>query len=617
MAQFCPLAVGGQGATHTATLALNVPGFRALIAGVTAIGRTVGAVVGAAALLGSRTALAADAGAGGAAARPLAVATRVPARPPGTGPAPMGGVFLGEGWGCAHGAAPGDDWQCWEAGPRPQAFRVPRLKGHALQVAPDHLCELQTPVLAFRCWQRPRAGDVGPHELPASWQWLNPHDVGWNDAYKRGDRIGRAAAIGGTFSCLQTTRDEGVFCLGDDRFGQLGSSSVPGPDARKDDPAFVKGLWPAMFLTAGTWHACALAAPYGMGRGANVTCWGRGDVGQLGGPAPDKCMVGGQPVACARTPVTGPAVPGMAVAKAGDMFTCVTTEGGIECWGACRDAFFGVPGSCPESLRRAWPTLGGPVPAPRAACSTKPVRVAGVEGFNPNFSVYPRGICVADSGRRRCIGGFAPDPRGVGVGAISYSPGSDASACGVRAGAVVCWGERYSPPGAQAETVPVAVAPAAPLGETAIATTGDAGAWAAGCLVRRGCAVALRAAPRCAAGIAARPADAILADASKLVGTTVHARGPLGLGVVSVTGVGCGPHQCCNTTTRSVAVGAGARQLPLGGLGCVGDDSASCCNAPAFGQTVVATGRLEADPDGVTRPGLSDYRLADVTLCTP
>jgi hypothetical protein len=584
---------------------------------MTLLSLRVRALVGVAVLLVSAAAVADDAGRPAAppAPAPFGAARRIPPRPPGTGPAAMGGVLLSEGWGCAHGAAPGDDWQCWEAGPHPQAFKVPWLKGGSFTVAPDRLCRLEAPELAFRCWQRPRPGDVSPRELPASWQWLNPHKVAWDDAYKRGDRVG-GAAVGGTFACLGTTRDHGVFCLGDDRFGQLGSSSVPGPDAGKNDPAFVKGLWPAQFLTAGTWHACALAAPYGMGQGAHVTCWGRGDAGQLGGPAPDKCTVDGQTVACARRPVTGPAVPGMSVVKAGDMFTCVTTIRGVECWGASRDAFFGVPGSCPESLRRAWPTLSGPVPAPRAACSATPVRIDAVKGFNPNFSVYPRGICFAEQGARRCIGGFAPEPSVGDVGGIVYSPGSDASACGVRAGAVVCWGERYSPAGAPAQTVTVALAPAAPLGETAVAANGDAKSWSDGCLIRRGCATALRAAPPCAPGTVARPADAIIADGSRLAGKVVTVRGSLGLGGETTTLVGCGPHQCCNSTSRAVVLGGGALLLPLAGLGCVGDDSASCCNAPAFGQTVVASGRLEADPDG-GGPETARYRLVDVTLCTP
>lgn len=525
----------------------------------------------------------------------------------------MDGVVLGEGWGCAHGALAGDVWQCWEAGPRPQAFTVPWLRG-GLRFAPDRICELATPELAFRCWQRPRPGDVGPHELPASWEWLNPHHAGWEDAYKRGDRVG-GVVVGGTFACLQTTKNEGVFCLGDDRFGQLGSSSVPGPDADGTDPAFVRGLWPAMWLTAGTWHACALAAPRGMGEGGYTACWGRGDAGQLGGPAPDTCTVDGQAIACARHPVRGPAVPGMSVVRAGDLYTCVTTREGIKCWGANRDAFFGVPGSCPESLRSAWPTLAGPVAAPKAACSATPVPIPGVSGFEPSFSAFPRGLCFGSHGGRRCIGGIVDTPRKGGVHGVALSPGSDASACGLRdGGAVVCWGDGYSPSRAPDAPVTIAFAPAAPAGEAAILSVGDPNSWAAGCLVRRGCEPVAHPAPPCARDLASRPLAEIVADAKALTGQVIHARGRLGVGWTSHSLVGC-PHQCCNGVSASVVLGAGDDQLGLTGLGCAGDDSAICCNAPAFGQTVVASGRLQAATPGV-RPGRPRYALTDITLCT-
>jgi hypothetical protein len=49
---------------------------------------------------------------------------------------------------------------------------------------------------------------------------------------------------------------------------------------------------------------------------------------------------------------------------------------------------------------------------------------------------------------------------------------------------------------------------------------------------------------------------------------------------------------------------------------CGGDESRLCCNVPAFGQKVVATGKIEAEtePDLVLRG--SRWALTDVSLCT-
>ena len=565
-----------------------------------------------AALLTTATAAAQQDG-GPAPPRPYAVARRVPP-PPGDGARPVGmnQIVVGEGWGCGGSRSEaGIDWQCWEAGPHPQAWAVPWLHNKDLQGGPDRLCAFERPGLMFRCWQRPRHGDAGPRELPASWEWLNPHHAPWGDSYKRGDWVGKTW-VGGTFACLQTEKDSGVFCRGDDRYGQLGGSAVPGPNAGPHDPAFVRDLWPAMFPAVGTWHACALAAPYGMGRGGHVACWGRGDVGQLGGPATESCAVDGQSVPCARHPVKGPATDGMAVLRLGDLFSCVTNRRGIQCWGASRDGFFGARGSCPESLRRAWPTLAGPVAAPDAACSATPVDIPGAgPGFDPHFLAGPRGLCFSDGDGRRCVGAVPSPSRGQGIAALS--PGSDASACGFHQGGVVCWGEAYSPPGARDRPVAIGFQPAAPIGETAVVGDTEVGERGASCLIRRGCKLAPRPLPVCAAATSARPAAEIVAAADALRGKIVGARGPLGVVPGSTTLVFC-RHECCNGASASIVLGAAAKTLRLDGLGCHGDESLVCCDTPAYGQSVVATGRLQPD-DGVPFGAASRWKLVDVTLC--
>src|SRR6185369_8687277 len=101
--------------------------------------------------------------------------------------------------------------------------------------------------------------------------------------------------------------------------------------------------------------------------------------------------------------------------------------------------FFGTPGSCPESLRKAWPTPAGPVPAPRAACPKEPVLIAaGVTEFQFQFSGGPRGLCFPQhvGASWRCTGAI-PTPRETGVSDVVVSPGQDASACMVQNGRVL------------------------------------------------------------------------------------------------------------------------------------------------------------------------------------
>ena len=570
-----------------------------------------------------------DAGTGGVTGGvAFSVATRIPRATLATGASASQlppSITMSEGWACARFESErGPIHQCWDAGPNPRAFAAPGMKDR-IYVARDRWCEHDVHGLTFRCWQRPRRGDKGPRAMPASWQWLNPNNASWEESYSRGDRL-YDVMMGGTFACLRVTRKEGVFCLGDDRFGQLGSSVPPRPQSPAGDPGFVRDVGPEVTPALGTWHACALAPPRTMTEEIPVVCWGRGDHGQLGAPAPDKCTVDGTVVPCARTPVRGPRVKDqMAVVGAGDLFTCVTSEEGTKCWGANRDGLFGVRGSCPVSLRSAWPTPDGPVPAPNASCTTTPVPLPGASGFDPYLRVWPRQIF--SHGR---YVDAVPRPRDPKIGLARVSPGSDASACAVRGDGVVCWGEKYSPALAQDQVVPVVFEALPGMGDQAIidgpAATASAGK--AKCQSERACSQPAQRLPRCEGdNDPGRPVAEILGRAQSLSGGVVRVRGALGVGPLvgapsvadmemqneSIRRASCDPAvTCCKQTLAPVLVGGADGAVSIEGMWCSGDESRACCNAPAFGQTVIASGVLVREQRHLTTVG---WRVVNGSVC--
>jgi hypothetical protein len=306
-----------------------------------------------------------------------------------------------------------------------------------------------------------------------------------------------------------------------------------------------------------------------------------------------------------------------------DMYTCSMTGGPLTCWGASRDGLFGSADACPPGLVKAWPTLTATVPAPAASCSPTPVNVPGFKHASYDTSVGPRGICATVQGHVRCAGAIRT-PSG-NVGSPRVSPGDDASACGIADDDVVCWGERYSPGDDPTQPVVIALDTSAAAGLPVIDTPPRPDApWGDACDVHFGCERAVAPLPACAASKTGRPWSALVADVQTLKSTIISVKGRLFVGRrasrgTTVTEQGametppdsCEPGQCCNSERRPVVVaddGAGAREgLLLDELDCRGDDSRLCCNAPAFGQAVVATGKLVW--------GYSAWKLNAPALC--
>lgn len=139
----------------------------------------------------------------------------------------------------------------------------------------------------------------------------------------------------------------------------------------------------------------------------------------------------------------------------------------------------------------------------------------------------------------------------------------------------------------------------------------DGSSWDDACGVHRACAQPTPALPVCAGDLTAVPWAELEAKADALADKPVSVRGPLSLGWLrrgpgskSIPSRGmvarraeCAPGECCRRDPVAIAVGGGRDELELGSLACAGDDSRRCCNAPAFGQSVIASGVLARTRD--------------------
>ena len=137
-------------------------------------------------------------------------------------------------------------------------FEVPRLAG-VIDIAADwrHTCVV-TSDGHVSCWGQEDPVDGGTFNA------LTPTVIpGVADATQ--------VALGHDFGCALTTG--GVYCWGDNTFGQLGRGNVGGTEL---PAALVTGLSNATLLAAGGNNACALVA------GGQVACWGDNAKGELG-----------------------------------------------------------------------------------------------------------------------------------------------------------------------------------------------------------------------------------------------------------------------------------------------------------------------------------------------
>jgi hypothetical protein len=198
---------------------------------------------------------------------------------------------------------------------------------------------------------------------------------------------------------------------------------------------------------------------------------------------------------------------------------------------------------------------------------------------------------------------------------IEPPPSSDAAPPGATDARNV---SRPSEPSAALDAAPKpapAIRVAKAIGRAAVDDAGVARDWPKGCKIWSACAPAPTLKP-CAPDLQARDARTITQAAPGAPGDIVAVRGPLVLHFAQKDAVGCDHAvQCCHHVSINTFVGEPPNGVFLAPYGCFGDESRRCCTAPAFGQEVVARGKLR-ELGGRGRGG-AFWALTGAELCLP
>jgi hypothetical protein len=224
----------------------------------------------------------------------------------------------------------------------------------------------------------------------------------------------------------------------------------PGGAGQEDYPTPVEVAAGMRFteVGAGWFHTCATA------EGGTVHCWGKSEVGELGGPAPtticESVMHGDVP--CTGTPQRVIDSPPLVAISGSTHHTCGLDAGGVAwCWGLQGFLGDGVPHRTPNR---------GPVPcvAPTGSgltCRAEAARVSGDARFRSlHVSIEGGGTCgTATDGRAMCWGLSGPASMGIGANLVPTALPTALRfetmlvqglfGCGLAQGAAWCWGSNW------------------------------------------------------------------------------------------------------------------------------------------------------------------------------
>ena len=169
----------------------------------------------------------------------------------------------------------------------------------AIAAGQFHTCAIMNSTVY--CWGLGSSGQLGQGQNN-----MNSYDVPQIvPAMSQATQI----ASGAFFSCA--LNNGGVYCWGDETYGELGSSAIRGTPTLMISSG-------ATAISAGAFHVCAIVSD-------GVKCWGRNDSGQIGN--------GGQSTYVTTPTAVSGLSSGVTSVAAGPMLSCAVKSSTVYCWG--------------------------------------------------------------------------------------------------------------------------------------------------------------------------------------------------------------------------------------------------------------------------------------------